>query len=82
MLQRFFQGRRSPQEPDMKKFHNIALVTASAAFLSLGSGIALAQAVSSGDPYQQGYAAGASAKERNGTALMHLTVAIGLAKRP
>jgi hypothetical protein len=49
----------------MKKFHTIALVTASAAFLSLGSGIALAQTVSGSDPYEQGYAAGASAKERN-----------------
>jgi len=49
----------------MKKFHSIALVTASAAFLSLGSGIALAQTVSGVDPYEQGYAAGASAKERN-----------------
>ncbi len=49
----------------MKKIHTIAVVAASAALLSIGSGIAMAQTVSGGDPYQQGYAAGASAKVRN-----------------
>jgi len=49
----------------MKKIHTIAVVAASAALLSIGSGIAMAQTVSGGDPYQQGYAAGASAKEQN-----------------
>ena len=48
----------------MKKIHAIALVAASAAFFSF-SGIAVAQNVSGADPYQQGYAAGATAKERN-----------------
>lgn len=48
----------------MKKIHAIALVAASAAFCSF-SGVAVAQNVSGADPYQQGYAAGASAKERN-----------------
>ena len=38
---------------------------ASAALFSLGCGAAIAQNVSGGDPYTQGYAAGASAKERN-----------------
>jgi hypothetical protein len=49
----------------MKKIRTIALVAASAASLSIGSEIAMAQNVSGGDPYQQGYAAGASSKERN-----------------
>ena len=49
----------------MNRIHTIALVTVSAAFLGLGIGTALAQNVSGSDPYQQGYAAGASAKERN-----------------
>lgn len=49
----------------MKKIHTVALIAASAAFLGLGIGNALAQNVSGADPYQQGYAAGASAKERN-----------------
>ena len=44
----------------MKKIHAIALVAAGAAALSLGSGAAMAQTVSGGDPYEQGYAAGAS----------------------
>jgi hypothetical protein len=49
----------------MKKIHAIALAAASTAILSIGSGVAVAQTVSGGDAYQQGYAAGASAKERN-----------------
>ncbi|HEX4104873.1 MAG TPA: hypothetical protein VHX92_01455 [Rhizomicrobium sp.] len=49
----------------MKKIHAIALAAASAALFSLGNEVAVAQTVSGGDPYQQGYAAGASAKERN-----------------
>jgi hypothetical protein len=49
----------------MKKIHTIAMLAASAALLSIDSGIAMAQTVSGGDPYQQGYASGASAKERN-----------------
>ena len=49
----------------MKNFHAIALAAASAALLSVGCGAAVAQTVSDGDSYQQGYAAGASAKERN-----------------
>ena len=49
----------------MKEIHTIAVVTASAALLSIGGGVAMAQTVSGGDPYQQGYAAGATAKERN-----------------
>ena len=48
----------------MKKFHVIALVAASTTFFTFGTG-AVAQTVSGGDSYQQGYAAGASAKERN-----------------
>jgi hypothetical protein len=48
----------------MKKIHAIALVAASAAFFSFG-GAAMAQNVSGADPYQQGFAAGASAKEQN-----------------
>ena len=48
----------------MKRVHVIALTAASAAILSFGS-VAMAQNVSGGDPYAQGYAAGASAKERN-----------------
>jgi len=49
----------------MKRFHAIKLTLASAALFSLGCGAAMAQNVSGGDPYAQGYAAGASAKERN-----------------
>jgi hypothetical protein len=49
----------------MNRIHKIALAAASAAFLCLGVGGAVAQNVSGGDPYAQGYAAGASAKERN-----------------
>jgi hypothetical protein len=49
----------------MKKIHAIALTAASAAFLSLSSGFAVAQTVSGSDPYEQGYAAGASVKEHN-----------------
>ena len=48
----------------MKRLHAIALTAASAALLSFGTA-AMAQTVSGGDPYAQGYAAGASAKERN-----------------
>ena len=48
----------------MKKVHALALTLASAAILSLNSA-AMAQNVSGGDSYNQGYAAGASAKERN-----------------
>jgi hypothetical protein len=51
------------QEPDMRNIHALALTAASAAILSLSG--AAAQTVSGGDPYNQGYAAGASAKERN-----------------
>jgi hypothetical protein len=49
-------------EPEMKKVQVMGL--AAATFLGL-SGIAVAQTVSGADPYQQGFAAGASAKERN-----------------
>jgi hypothetical protein len=49
----------------MKKFHTVALIAASTAFLGLGIASAVAQNVTGADPYQQGYAAGASAKERN-----------------
>lgn len=49
----------------MKRIHAIALVAAGAAFLSFGGAAAVAQTVSGGDPYTQGYAAGASAKEQN-----------------
>ena len=48
----------------MKRMHALVLTAASAALLSFG-GIAVAQTVSGADPYSQGYAAGASAKERN-----------------
>lgn len=47
----------------MKRIHAIALAAASAALFGIGT--AAAQTVSGGDPYNQGYAAGASAKERN-----------------
>jgi len=47
----------------MERLHAIAL--GAAAILSLGGGAAVAQNVSSGDTYQQGFAAGASVKERN-----------------
>jgi hypothetical protein len=46
----------------MKKFHTFAL--AAAVFLSIG-GVAMAQTVSGGDTYQQGYAAGAAAQKQN-----------------
>ncbi len=49
----------------MRSVHAIALAAASAAFVSLSSGFAAAQTVSGSDPYEQGYAAGASAKEHN-----------------
>jgi len=49
----------------MRKIHALALSAASAAILSIGCGVAVAQTVSGADPYTQGYAAGASAKERN-----------------
>ena len=49
----------------MNKFQTIAVSAASAAILSLSSGVAVAQVVSGQDPYQQGYAAGASEKELN-----------------
>jgi|SRR5579859_5554048 len=49
----------------MTRFHAITLTLASAALFGLGCGAAMAQNVSGGDPYAQGYAAGASAKERN-----------------
>ena len=39
----------------MIKFHTIALAAAGAAFLSIG-GVAVAQTVSGGDAYQQGFA--------------------------
>jgi hypothetical protein len=58
-----FFNRGEIQEPEMKKFYVIGL--AAATFLGLGSGIAVAQTVSGANPYQQGYAAGASAKEQN-----------------
>ncbi|HEX4635119.1 MAG TPA: hypothetical protein VH189_02985 [Rhizomicrobium sp.] len=48
----------------MKRIHAIALTAASAAFIGL-TGPALAQNVTGADPYVQGYAAGATAKERN-----------------
>ena len=47
----------------MKRIHAIA--AAGAALLTLGCGAALAQTVSGADPYVQGYAAGATAKEHN-----------------
>ena len=49
----------------MKRIRTIALTATGAAILSLSCGVAAAQTVSGGNPYQQGYAAGASAKERN-----------------
>lgn len=49
----------------MNRIHAIALTAASAAILSLGCGAAVAQTVSGRDPYVQGYAAGASAKQEN-----------------
>jgi hypothetical protein len=49
----------------MNKMHAIALAAASAAFLGMSSSTVAAQNVSDGDSYQQGYAAGASAKEQN-----------------
>lgn len=49
----------------MKSIHAIALTAASAAFISLSCGAALAQNVSGADPYQQGYAAGATEKQTN-----------------
>ena len=38
---------------------------AAATALGVGSGVAVAQTVSGGNPYEQGFAAGASAKEQN-----------------
>ena len=49
----------------MKRIHAIALTAASAAVFSLSCGVAAAQTVSDRDPYEQGYAAGASAKQEN-----------------
>ena len=49
----------------MKTIHAVALAAASAAFLGLSGQLAMAQTVSGSDPYEQGYAAGASAKEHN-----------------
>ena len=49
----------------MNRFHAIAVTAASIAFFSLSTGVAAAQTVSGQNPYQQGYAAGASAKEQN-----------------
>jgi hypothetical protein len=53
------------QEPAMKRIHAIALTAAGAAAFCLSPGIAVAQTVSGGNPYSQGYAAGASAKQEN-----------------
>ena len=47
----------------MRKLHAIALGVA--ALFAASSSAALAQTVSGADPYVQGYAAGASSKERN-----------------
>jgi hypothetical protein len=47
----------------MKKLHTITLIAASAALLSIGS--SMAQTVSGGDAYAQGYAAGAAAQKQN-----------------
>jgi hypothetical protein len=49
----------------MKWIHTIALTAVSTAFVSLSCGVAVAQTVSGNNAYEQGYAAGASAKERN-----------------
>jgi hypothetical protein len=49
----------------MKHIHAITLAAASVSLLALGSGMASAQTVSGGDAYQQGYAAGAAAQEKN-----------------
>jgi hypothetical protein len=49
----------------MRRIHVTLLTAASAAFISLGCGAALAQNVSGADPYQQGYAAGATEKQTN-----------------
>jgi hypothetical protein len=49
----------------MKKIRAIAVVSISATFLGLGGGVAMAQTVSGGNPYNQGFAAGASEKEQN-----------------
>jgi hypothetical protein len=64
----------------MKRIHAIALTATSAAILSLSSGAAVAQTVSGGDPYEQGYSAGAS--QSNRTTLVRSTAAIGLAMWP
>ena len=47
----------------MRKLHAIAL--GAVAIFGVSSAAALAQTVSGADPYVQGYAAGASSKERN-----------------
>jgi hypothetical protein len=60
---RFFSGLKIHREPKMKNVHVIAL--AAATVLGLGSAVAVAQTVSGGNPYEQGYAAGASATEQN-----------------
>ena len=49
----------------MKTIHAVTLAAASAMFLGLSGQLAMAQTVSGSDPYEQGYAAGASAKEHN-----------------
>ena len=49
----------------MKHIRAITLAAASAALLGLGTSIAAAQTVSNGDEYQQGFAAGAAAKDQN-----------------
>jgi hypothetical protein len=62
-MRRRFSIEAKFREPEMKKVHAIGL--AAVTFLGLSGGIAVAQTVSGADPYQQGFAAGASAKERN-----------------
>jgi hypothetical protein len=53
------------QEAAMNRIHAIALIAAGAATFGLSGGVATAQTVSGADPYSQGYAAGASAKQEN-----------------
>ena len=49
----------------MKRMHAIARTVAGVALFGLSCGTAMAQTVSRANPYSQGYAAGASAKQEN-----------------
>jgi hypothetical protein len=59
----FSSKERISQESVMNRIHAIALT--GAAIFSLSCGVAGAQTVSGANPYSQGYAAGASAKQEN-----------------